>query len=89
MRRARSEHKGGFLSFVSGALLGVLLGGFTGAGAAAVVLVQHPHFGSRLRTALAGLMTQSDEIAPGSLANVVIQLGQRARMERGTLLGVP
>jgi hypothetical protein len=78
MRRARSEHKGGFLSFVSGALIGVLLGGFTGAGAAAVVLVQHPHFGSHLRAALAGLMTQSDEIAPGSLANVAIRVDTSA-----------
>jgi len=77
MRRVRPERSGSFFPFLSGALIGLILGGVGGAGAAAVVLVKHPNFASRVRAALVGL-SQPAGIPAGSLANVVIRVDSSA-----------
>ena len=59
-----------FAPFLSGVLVGVLLAGFAGAGAVAVVLVKHPRLASRLN---AELFPPPSQVVPvGDLTNVVV-----------------
>ena len=63
----------GVTTFVSGALLGSLLGGLIGVGGSAEVLIHHPNFAARLRAALTPARNVPS-IPPGSLANVVVRI---------------
>ena len=63
----------GVTTFVSGALLGSLLGGLIGVGGSAEVLIHHPNFAARLRAALTPVRNVPS-IPPGSLANVVVRI---------------
>ena len=63
----------GLTTFVSGALLGSLLGGLVGVGGSAELLIHHPHFADRLRAALTPVVNVPS-IPPGSLANVVVRV---------------
>ena len=63
----------GLTTFVSGALLGSLLGGLIGVGGSAEVLIHHPNFAARLRAALTPARNVPS-IPPGSLANVVVRI---------------
>jgi glycosyl hydrolase family 44 len=65
--------RGRFRIFVAGTIVGGMLGGLLGVGLTAEILVNHPHFASRLR---AMLMPPKDvpTFTIGSLANVVVRV---------------
>ena len=69
--------RGGLRTFVAGALVGILVGGLVGAGGATAVLLLHPHFASRLHSALVG-SSSSVVIVPGSLADVMVDVNMAA-----------
>jgi len=64
--------------FIAGGLVGGILGGGVGLGGGALVLLQHPHFASRLRDALTARAAPEPTFAPGSLANVVVKVDTTA-----------
>jgi hypothetical protein len=59
------------MTFLAGTVVGGLLGGLLGVAASAEVLIYHPHFASRLRSALTPATTIS-AIPLGSLSAVVV-----------------
>ena len=75
-RRSRRELK----VFVAGVVIGGLLGGLLGGAMAAEIIVNHPHFASRLRAALlpGGPPASSPTIAPGSLSDVTVRVDASA-----------
>src|SRR5436190_20944648 len=64
--------------FIAGALVGSVVGGGVGLGGGALILLQHPHFASRLREALTARAAPEPTFAPGSLANVVVKVDATA-----------
>ena len=60
-------------TFLAGALVGTLLGGLLGVAGTTELLLHHPHFAARLRTALMPPAT-SPSIPPGSLGAVVVSV---------------
>ena len=69
----RSKRGGRLAPFLAGTIAGFLVGGVLGVAAVGEILVQHPHFASRLRGYLSTAAPVS-QIAPGSLADVVVQV---------------
>jgi hypothetical protein len=66
----------GLSSFVAGGVAGTLVGGLLGVGGATFLLIQHPHFMSRVRAAVAPQATAA--IPVGNLTNVIVTVDASA-----------
>jgi len=65
-------------TFIAGALVGAVLGGIVGVGGSAAIVLQHPHFASRVKAWLTR-PTSTDTILPiGSLADVTVRVDTSA-----------